>query len=138
MKKRTLTIAVALVISFVAAGRSVARLRVLSAYIPFQFEVGNSKLPAGQYEIESVTTGNGTIQVIRKADGTASTRFSAMVTEPRDGNSAPELVFHKYGNEYFLSEIRTGDNHSLQLFQSRQEREVAHNRSAILVALAVR
>jgi hypothetical protein len=138
MKKQTLAVAVALVISLVAAGQSIARPRVLSTYIPFQFEVGSTKLPAGQYEIESVTTGNGTIQMIRKADGSASARFSTMVTEPRDGNSSPELVFHKYGNEYFLSEIRTGDNHSLQLFESRQERESARNQSAVIYALAVR
>jgi hypothetical protein len=138
MKKQTLAVAVALVISLVAAGQSIARPRVLSTYIPFQFEVGSTKLPAGQYEIESVTTGNGTIQMIRKADGSSSARFSTMVTEPRDGNSAPKLVFHKYGNEYFLSEIRTGDNHSLQLFESRQERESARNQSAVIYALAVR
>lgn len=138
MKKHTLAVAVALVISLVAAGRSVARPRVVSAYIPFQFEVGNSKLPAGQYEVESVPTGNSTIQSIRRADGRAAARFSTMITEPRDGNSAPELVFHKYGNDYFLSEIRTGDNHTLQLFKSRQERESARNQSAVIVALAVR
>ena len=138
MKKQTLAVAVALVISLVAAGRSVARPRVLSAYIPFQFEVGNSKLPAGQYEIESVPTGNGTIQTIRRADGSASARFSTMITEPREGGSSPELVFHKYGNDYFLSEIRTGDNHTLQLFQSRQERESARKHSAVIVAFAVR
>jgi hypothetical protein len=138
MKKQTLAVAVAVVISLVTAGHSVARPRVLSAYIPFQFEVGSSKLPAGQYEIESVTTGNGTIQMIRKADGSVSARFSTMVTEPRDGNSSPELVFHKYGSDYFLSEIHTGDNHTLRLFESRQERESAHNQSTVIYALAVR
>lgn len=138
MKKQTLAAAVVLVISLVAAGRSVARPRVVSAYIPFQFEVGSTKLPAGQYEIESAPTGSGTIQMIRRADGSASARFSTMITEPREENSAPELVFHKYGNDYFLSEIRTGDNHTLQLFKSRQERESARNQSAVIVALAVR
>lgn len=143
MKRQTLAVAVALAMSLVAANQSQARPRVLSASIPFEFEVGGVRLPAGQYEIESVTTGNGTLERIHQVDGKASARFSTIAGEPREGNVTPQLVFHRYGNDYYLSEIRIGDGHALDLLQSRQEQEAAHaQRSAsgqtVSIALAVR
>jgi hypothetical protein len=41
------------------------------------------------------------------------------------GKSEPVLVFHKYGNNYFLSEIWAGDSRGRQLFKSAREKELA-------------
>ena len=138
MRKQTLAVAVAMAISLVAAGRCLARPRVLVANIPFAFEVGKTELPAGQYQIESVRTGAGTIQVIRGVVGGKIIQFSTVAVEVHDGNSKPELVFHRHGNGYFLSQILNGDGTGRQLFESRQAIEAARTGSVIEVALAIR
>lgn len=138
MKKQSLRIAAALAITVVVGGTCLARPRVLTARIPFTFEVGKVKLPAGQYEIETVTTGSGTLQTIRLLNSTLVNYFYTNAVETYDRNSKPELVFHRYGNEYFLTQIRNGDGTGRQLIESSQEKEVARERSAIEVAIAVR
>jgi hypothetical protein len=139
MKTQALAVVVALTISVVAAGECFARPSVLHANIPFAFAVGDKWLPAGQYQIETVTTGSGTLQVIRRSSGGGgSTFFSTIALEAHDGNSKTELVFHRYGNEYFLSQIWNGEGKARQLIESNEEKEAAHTGSAIEVALSVR
>lgn len=138
MKKQTLKVALALVISLVVAGRCIARPGVLTATIPFAFEVGSTRLPAGQYQIETVTTGAGSIQRLRGSNGGASILLSTTAVEARDSHSRAELVFHRYGNEYFLSQIRNGEGKARQLIESKQEKEAARTGSATEVALSVR
>jgi hypothetical protein len=43
--------------------------------------------------------------------------------------AAPELIFLRYGNQYFLAVIRTGDGHARELLPSRQENEVARSQA---------
>ena len=138
MKKQALAVVVALTISVVAAGECFARPPVLHANIPFAFAVGDKWLPAGQYQIETVTTGSGTLQVIRHSSGGANTFLSTIALEAHHGNSNTELVFHRYGNEYFLSQIWNGEGKARQLIESNQEKEAARSGSAIEVALSVR
>jgi hypothetical protein len=138
MRKQTLAVALALVISTLAVGECFARPRVLAANIPFAFEVGDKSLPAGQYQIETVTTGSGTLQVIRLSSGGANVFLSTIALEAHGGNSKAELVFHRYGNEYFLSQIWNGEGKARQLIESNHEKEAAHTGSAIEVALSVR
>jgi hypothetical protein len=143
MKKQALAVAVALGMSVVAASQAQTRPRVMVTNIPFQFEAGGVRLPAGQYGIEFVTTGSGTIERIQQVDGKASAQFSSITAEPREADGAPQLVFHRYGNSNFLSEIRTGDGRALVLLQSKQEQEAAHAQrsaggQAVSVAAVVR
>jgi len=138
MRKQILAVAVAMTISLVAAGRCLARPRALTANIPFTFEVGTTRMPAGHYQIESVPTGAGTFQLIRRVDGGSSVRLSTIAFEPNNGNSKAELVFHHYGNKYFLSQILNGDGTGRQLFESKQEKEAARNGAALEVVLAAR
>jgi hypothetical protein len=138
MKKQALAVVVALAISIVAVNDCFARSRVLEANIPFAFAVGDKWLPAGRYQIETVTTGSGTLQVIRRSSGGANVFLSTIALEAHDGHSKAELVFHRYGREYFLSQIWNGEGKARQLVESKQEKEAARNGSAIEVALSVR
>ncbi|MGH9714534.1 MAG: hypothetical protein ACRD5M_14665 [Candidatus Acidiferrales bacterium] len=138
MRKQTLAVAIVMAISLVATGRCLARPRVLTAHIPFTFQVGTTRMPAGQYQIESVITGAGTLQVIRRVDGGTAIRLSTIAIEARSENSNAKLVFHHAGNEYFLSQILNGDGTGQQLFESKPEKEAARNGSVTEVALAVR
>jgi hypothetical protein len=110
---------------------------VLLAKIPFAFEAGNKTLPAGQYQIESVPTGDGTLHRIRRVDGDGQIVVSSIAVASRDGKSAPKLVFHRYGGSYFLAQIWNGDGRGRQLFESKQEKETAQTEARTEVALSL-
>jgi len=138
MKKQNLVMLVALASSLVLAGQSFARPRVLEADVPFAFEVGSKRLPAGHYQIESVTTGAATLEVIRQGNGDARTTISTMAVEPGVANAQPQLIFHRYSNTFFLYQIRDGAGKARQLFESKQEKEAAVREAASKVVLAAR
>ena len=76
----------------------------VTASIPFAFYVGDTKLPAGSYEIETVRP-----QVLRIKD-TATHNVAAafnpvMITRPEASQRPGSLVFYRYGSDYFLSEM---------------------------------
>ena len=96
----------------------------IKAKIPFDFNVGNKKLPAGEYTFSrSSGSSDGKAMLVSSAD--ASTRvlqltLGAQVLIPKDEST---LVFHKYGDQYFLEQILTGgEQEGTQLLESRDER----------------
>jgi hypothetical protein len=98
----------------------------LDADIPFQFHVGNTQLPAGKYRIHIVEDSDLNSMEIISADGSTSALFEV---QESDANSAPaksELIFNKYGNQYFLSKLFDEGNPSgSQLIESRYEKKVS-------------
>jgi hypothetical protein len=72
--------------------------------VPFEFTVGTSTLPAGEYAITKMQTG-GSAHVIKshKVGAMAMTKETALFK----GESS--LVFHKYGDKYFLASIRASE-----------------------------
>jgi hypothetical protein len=106
------------------------------ANIPFTFAVGNQSLPAGEYKIQP-TFGDSVVLTIRSSDGkrTASTITEACGS--RDPSDKTELVFHRVGHRYFLSQIRVeGSDLGRQLPKNRAEAEVALNQKADNVVVA--
>jgi len=71
----------------------------LRANVPFGFKVGNAQMPAGSYRINS-NRGNNTITL---SDGKSAAVSLVRPVYPATGS--PRLVFHRVGNNYFLSEI---------------------------------
>ena len=98
----------------------------ITANIPFEFSVAGKKLPAGKYWINRAQQGSGdTIVQISSTDGHSNViRFTipVLVYNPVKDSS---LVFHRYGDEYFLSEIwPAGGLTGRELPKSRAEREL--------------
>jgi len=137
MKKQALAVVVVLVISILAAGKGLARPRLLKAYIPFAFEAGNRTLPAGRYQIEFVETGSGVLERIRQTDGGQQVLVS---TIPLDSTGVPaaRLLFHQYGTRYFLAEIWGGEGRGQKLSESKREREAANAARSVGVSVALR
>ena len=101
----------------------------LTADIPFEFSVSDQKLPAGKYWISRANQANGdAVLQIRSTDGNqTATRFSIPIStfNPKDEG---ELIFHRYGDQYFLSEIwPAGGGTGRALIKSHQERELQRN-----------
>jgi hypothetical protein len=99
--KRITAIALLAIANFAMAGNSFAQSNGVRANVPFDFTVSNQLLPAGTYTIHRESTG---IIEIRNHDKP----IAVLTLATQDGNRSPnggKLVFHKYGDQYFLSEI---------------------------------
>jgi hypothetical protein len=79
--------------------------QLMRVKIPFSFSVQDRSLPAGEYNIFTVLPERAIR--ITSTDG----RYSAIVnTLPNYASSPSEnsrLIFHRYGDEYFLAEVWT-------------------------------
>ncbi len=102
--------------------------------VPFEFEVGNSRLPAGLYTISRVNT-NGMLQIVG-ADGRGM--FTQTIPGGESQLNAPRLVFHVFGDRYYLSQVRLSTGYTGQLQPSRAEREyLANSKKPAQVAVVV-
>src|SRR5215471_6690036 len=82
--------------------------------IPFQFHLGTQTLPAGKYTVQRDSD-----NVIRIQDERGRS-FMAIASRINDrGSKTPDagLVFNRYENDYFLSEIRWGAAESARSLQ---------------------
>ena len=102
--------------------------------IPFDFIVNGKTFPAGNYEIRRISDSPEGL-IIQNAN---EKRDHAMFeTEPVETMKIPntsEIVFHRYGDSYFLAEVLTGGEETGQeLAPTRTERrlrsEMASNRA---------
>jgi hypothetical protein len=123
MKKQILTIAAGLLLStFVAGQCNAQQIRV---NVPFEFQAAGKTMPAGEYSVRPDSLTGDTIRSIARADGKETivvTTFSV------DRNSKPvsaRLIFHCYGNAYFLAQIWAGETQGRQLNESSREKELA-------------
>jgi hypothetical protein len=98
----------------------------LQVNIPFQFHVGNTKLPAGQYVIHMLDGSDLRVMEISSADGSTSALFEVQDAEANSTPAKSELIFNKYGNRYFLSKLFDEGNPSgSQVPISRYEKKVS-------------
>ena len=116
-----LILALALIVS-VPMTQAQARTR---ASVPFDFSLDQKSMPAGAYEISSAS---GNVLIVRNLD----TRQARLVIEPMKvqasrASDAPhaKLVFHKYGDQYFLAQIWDGQSNTGIAFPaSKHEKEL--------------
>jgi hypothetical protein len=95
----------------------------LIANVPFDFCVSQKSMAAGQYEVLSLSQQVGEF---RDMDSDASQVFIKSIhVQSRDAGHA-RLVFNKYGDQYFLSEIWDGSSDTgIRLPKSQREKEVS-------------
>ncbi len=131
MRKKTfLALVILSGMALMAVAPAFAQDRV-EATIPFAFNVGSTTLPAGQYEVRPVLAKAMVIQ----NEATAQAAMTLVMSAPPKAISEVDqalLVFHKYGDRCFLSEIRTWDN-TKTVSASKLERETAKEASEAAV-----
>jgi hypothetical protein len=106
---------------FITAGKAIAQDYAVRATIPFSFTVNGKLLPAGNYTIGTDITSP---RMLKISDWTQHANALAM-TMPADQekHKSNQLVFHKYGNQYFLCEIRSQESSlNVELPTSKQEK----------------
>jgi hypothetical protein len=114
----------------------------IRANIPFDFIVRGRTLPAGNYEVMRLTDSPEVLEIRNIND---KRDHSAFETEPFQASKIAnrnELVFHRYGDSYFLSEVVTaGEEVGRTMPPSRAERQLrremaSNNREPEIVAVA--
>jgi len=96
--------------------------------IPFNFIIGQKILPAGEYTIRPNRMDSKTVWQVQGYDTQAAAFFLTIPVLAGETQEKTRLVFHKYGDQYFLSQIWTaGDNSGRELSMPRKEVELAKN-----------
>jgi len=91
--------------------------------IPFDFTAGTARLKAGTYNVKRVSD---RALAISSVDGKKTTLVNAPLTlGSRDSNAGQRLVFNKYGDRYFLSQVWLEVDSGRQLFPTAAEIKTA-------------
>ena len=94
------------------------------AKIPFDFSVGDNKLQSGEY-IFSRLSPESKIMLVRSADANTSVFQPTFGIQVLTSKNESKLVFHRYGDLYFLEQIWTGGQQAGTLVpESRSERTI--------------
>jgi hypothetical protein len=120
MKKHGATLLILMLATL--TGLASAQTRVITAEVPFDYVVNGKTILAGECSIK--TEGNGqTILWITSEN----TRLAVLpnATESTTASDMTKLVFHRYGDRYFLASIeREGESRGYELPASKLEAEL--------------
>jgi hypothetical protein len=123
--------------SFCATSAHAQIIGRVEAQVPFQFHVGNTTLPAGTYVIHRLDDNDGTVMQISRKDGTMSALFDVESTQANSTPEKTELIFNKYGDRYFLSEMFDEGNPDGSRLYASSDEKMASKQSQSTVAQVV-
>ncbi len=95
------------------------------ADIPFDFIVGIKAYPAGTYYVEYTNPQGVFVVQIGEEERRQTLLWSNTVPAKSIQDDSPKLIFNRYGNEYFLSQVWSGaglDGRELRKFHRERER----------------
>ena len=121
-----------LVTAIITAGASAQAQTLeykLTVDIPFDFSVSGQKLPAGKYWIGRAQNSIGdTVVQIQSTDmHSVANRFSVPIVTFKSKKRG-EVVFHRYDDQYFLSEVwPSGGGTGRAFLKTRTERKLARS-----------
>jgi hypothetical protein len=98
----------------------------LIARVPFEFAVGDTNLPRDTYHLSRMSEHRN--MILLRGDRTGVFVRTIEESVRRDG-SRPSLLFHRYGDQYFLREIRWEETARFDLPETKAERAAAEGRA---------
>lgn len=126
MKKQAYTIIALMVLVgslAVAAQAQTASRTQLVANIPFEFNVGDKAMPAGEYTVSQVNpSSDHAVLQLRAKDGsrTVMIQMNNVIGRAKDGS---HLLFNHLGNQYYFSQAWiSGEDTGWQAPKSKAER----------------
>lgn len=135
MKTKNFFPLLAAMVMVLAVGTANAQIGngTVKADVPFAFTIANQTLPAGQYAVHKMND-LGTLALI--GNGSALAMIQSNRVEAAKAQKITKLVFHRYGDRYFLYQIWVqGEDSGRQLPVTPLERELASNRQPNSVAV---
>ncbi len=98
---RLSTITLLTVASMTTCTGAIAQDHAIKANIPFDFTFGNTWMPAGEY---TISTPSRQVLELRSVDLSKSATIVSSESN-NESQSGSELVFDKYGDQYFLHRV---------------------------------
>ena len=92
----------------------------IKTQVPFDFYIGDRLAPAGEYAVTSLTGDESALRICNGRQG--NTVLTNSASERGEGRS--RLVFHKYGDQYFLTAVWGADNMGRRLPETKRERSL--------------
>jgi hypothetical protein len=125
--KRFTAIVLVMLAGFCTAGRLQAQSREIRATVPFSFIVGGKQLPAGNYRFYPA---NDVTVIVQNRDHAIAALSLANSADSTKRES--HLVFNKYGDRYFLSEILSSTGAmNMAIPRSKLERQAQTQRASL-------
>ncbi len=122
MNKRTILGLAMLGAMAVTGVKPAAAQDKVRASIPFAFNVGAKALPAGDYDVQRLSTNTMMIQEVNSHEAAMAITSA---TDPRNAEGKVSLVFNRYGEDNFLSQILTPDSGRVLLKSKLEQRSAA-------------
>lgn len=124
-----------LIVPIIAAAQMKPGDRVVTQ-VPFKFMVGTVEMPAGEYTVQLADQK----LVLLTVGNLEAKRWVYAKAIPDQGSKAQNaaVVFHRYGDRYFLAELKVEDSRTSYAFQpTKLEKELrAQNASSTDILLA--
>jgi hypothetical protein len=131
LKKVSLLSAI-LLVTVVASAQGQTLGSRLKVDIPFDFQIGETKLPSGEYSVGRARQNSDDVVLsVEDHSGRSKALRTSMpvVTDKITENG--KLVFHRYGDQYFLYQVwPAGATNGRQFPKSRGEREILQTLAA--------
>ncbi|MGC2398502.1 MAG: hypothetical protein WA510_01900 [Acidobacteriaceae bacterium] len=108
MKKYTkILVAITFLLGLGVAANAETRT-VVNVTLPFEFVVGKTTLPAGEYAVKRISDQPSGVLLFTSYDNRASVFVNPIETEEATA-FRPSASFHKVGDQHLLSSIETAD-----------------------------
>jgi hypothetical protein len=134
--------------TFVLAMSAVAILGTTGLYaqigvvanVPFNFTVENVRMPAGDYLLVPTSPTSGVIQLLNRDTGKAALVNAPSLVSAYTHNGAETgvIIFHRYGDRYFFSEVWTPNGVGGHAKPSKLEREIQAGSGKQVALVSVR
>lgn len=127
--KRAGLLCAILLATFVTAAQAQSPSHRVTAQIPFDFSIGDKKLPSGKYSIGRIRQNfDDMVLSIDDEDGYSKAVRTSFPVRSLDLSDNAKLVFHRYGDQYFLYQVwPAGTTTGRQFPKSRSERDAQYN-----------
>jgi hypothetical protein len=102
------------------------------ARVPFEFSINDANLPRGTYRLSRMD-GHREMLLVRGDRKGVFVRVSEQ--DIRHDGAGSSLLFHRYGDQYFLREVRWDGTARLDLPETRAERDAAEGRTGRAAAI---
>ena len=108
------------------------------ADVPFGFVIRDQTLPAGSYTIKRLDSQPGVME-LRDADGERLMLFLTGSAQAAREPDQTELIFDRFGDQYFLTEIfEAGNKAGAEVPKSRAERSLEKEIATVKVIVPAR
>ena len=119
----TLGLVAALTVMFAVAPAAADSFSSIRVDVPFDFTAGHSIFRAGKYTIRPAGWTNSAVIRLISEDGKASAFLST--NSAQSVQSRDVVIFHRYGDQYFLFQVWSGDAIGSEIPKSSMELQAA-------------